>query len=375
MATNLVSTVFQVLTPELLTRIASALGLDRGLVERAVSAAVPGLLAALTSRAATREGAESINRAITDQHPGILTNLANIIGGTDRSALSDTGLSALTSILGGSNTSALSNAIARFSGIGDTSAKSLTGLLVPVVMGVLGEQQRSTGTSVSQILASQKDNIARALPGGFADLLRGTGMLAGLPAAASAGSRPRSYDWTPARDGPASGWLLPALVIVAIGGLLWYALQTRTPTKTVEAPVGEKTAEAPAAPPKTTAGIDTAQAFRSLTGVKVGDVDVGAQLTNAVNGLRSSVDSIKDEATAKTAVPALTDSGNEFHRVTTLISQLSPETRKSLAGAVASVRPEIDEMLNKALAIPGVGTVIQPAVDTIRSELTTLATA
>ena len=43
MATNLVTLVMQFLTPEVIGRVATGLGLDRTLVQSAISAAVPGL--------------------------------------------------------------------------------------------------------------------------------------------------------------------------------------------------------------------------------------------------------------------------------------------------------------------------------------------
>ena len=55
MATNLVALVMQFLTPEMIGRIASALGLDRNNTQTAIGAVVPGLLAGL-SGVATRPG-------------------------------------------------------------------------------------------------------------------------------------------------------------------------------------------------------------------------------------------------------------------------------------------------------------------------------
>ena len=52
MAINLVSLVMQFLTPDMIGRIASALGLDRNNTQTAIGAAVPGLLAALSGVAA-----------------------------------------------------------------------------------------------------------------------------------------------------------------------------------------------------------------------------------------------------------------------------------------------------------------------------------
>jgi hypothetical protein len=49
MATNLVPEIARVLGPDVKARIASSLGLDKTVVQSAVEAGVPGLLAALIS--------------------------------------------------------------------------------------------------------------------------------------------------------------------------------------------------------------------------------------------------------------------------------------------------------------------------------------
>ena len=57
MATNLVSLVMQFLTPEMIGRVATALGLDRTLVQSAIGAAIPGLLAGFSGIATQPGGA------------------------------------------------------------------------------------------------------------------------------------------------------------------------------------------------------------------------------------------------------------------------------------------------------------------------------
>jgi hypothetical protein len=54
---------------------------------------------------------------------------------------------------------------------------------------------------------------------------------------------------------------------------------------------------------------------------------------------------------------------------------MSPETRKAVAKTFAATRPCLDQLPDKALAIPGVGAVIKAEVDAIRAKLDTLATA
>jgi hypothetical protein len=63
MATNLVSLVMQFLTPEMIGRVATALGLDRTLVQSAINAAVPGLLAGLGGVATQPGGAQNLVEA------------------------------------------------------------------------------------------------------------------------------------------------------------------------------------------------------------------------------------------------------------------------------------------------------------------------
>ena len=60
---NLVSIVMQFLTPEMIGRIASALGLERASVQSAVGAAVPALLAGFSGVAARPGGPQELVNA------------------------------------------------------------------------------------------------------------------------------------------------------------------------------------------------------------------------------------------------------------------------------------------------------------------------
>ena len=124
MSTDLVSSITQVLSSNLVRRIASSLGLDKTVAEKALQAGVPSLLAALTSLVSKPAGAAALNGAIAQQQPGVLSNLASVIGGSAQKSLIDTGTSTLTSLLGGTTTSALTNAIGQYAGIGDAARKA-----------------------------------------------------------------------------------------------------------------------------------------------------------------------------------------------------------------------------------------------------------
>ena len=82
------------------------------------------------------------------------------------------------------------------------------------------------------------------------------------------------------------------------------------------------------------------QALESLRGIKVGDVDLGAQLASAVTDMRSSLSTIVDTTSAQAAVAPLTSSANAFAKLTKLLDQLSPEVRKTVVSKIAATRPD-----------------------------------
>ena len=217
--TNIVSLITQFITPEMVGRVSTALGIDRATLQKAIGAGVPGILAALTSLVARPAGALTIENAVNEQQPGLLSSIGNMLGTPQQSSMLDQGLGSLSSLLGGNMTSALTGALARYAGIGDANGKSLLGLLAPVVMGVLGQQQGKGG--VAQLLESQKDNIARAMPAGFANYLSGTGILDELPGATTS----QAARLRPAHSaGESRNWILPALGTLALLGLGWYLI-------------------------------------------------------------------------------------------------------------------------------------------------------
>ncbi len=79
MATNLVSLVMNFLTPDMIGRIASALGLDRNDTSTAVGAGVPALLAALVGATTKPGGPQKIADA-AKQEMGTLDKFASMLG-------------------------------------------------------------------------------------------------------------------------------------------------------------------------------------------------------------------------------------------------------------------------------------------------------
>ncbi len=162
MATNLVSVVMQFLTPDMIAKIASALGLDRSVAQKAIGGAVPAILSSLADVASTPNGARQLTNMVTQQPPGSLESFKSLLGGSGQSTLAETGSSMLSGLFGGGAMDTMAQTIGKFAGVGEGTGKSLLGMLGPVVLGALGQHaaQRGPGckwTGLSSRLAKRSD--------------------------------------------------------------------------------------------------------------------------------------------------------------------------------------------------------------------------
>jgi hypothetical protein len=377
MATSLVSVVMQFLTPDMIAKIASALGLDRSVAQKAIGGAVPALLSSLGDVASTPNGARQLANFVTQQQQqGSLETLKNLIDGSGQNTLAETGSSMLSGLFGSGTVDTMAQSIGKFAGIDAGSGKSILGMLGPVVLGVLGQQQRSASldaTGLASLLGSQKGQIAAAIPSGLADQLSAAGLIdkaeaslrSGAAAASTAGSRiagasQAAYATTRAATSQWAYWLL-ALAI--LGGLAWYALGRNEGEKAAELP-------RPAAVRPATGTVGMAPA--DLT---VGGVNLANQVNSSIGALRSTLPSITDVASAQAALPKLHDATAQLNDVGNLAAKLTPEGKSALAKLIAAARPSIDQMCDKVLATPGVGDVAKPAIDELRGKLETLSRA
>jgi hypothetical protein len=366
MAIDLPAIISRFLTPEIIGRIASALGIDPNTAQTAINAAVPSLLAGFSKVAAQPGGAQKIADAAT-QHTGTLDNLAGMLGSGNQSSLVQQGSSMLSSLLGGSDQNTLVGAISKFTGLGQGTSGPLLGMLAPVVMGSIAKQQGATGrldpSKISSLLASQKDNIASALPAGMGGLLSGTGLLDSLGGAtrmataatgdagrAAAGAARAVTDTGRNVAATASNsnrwlyWLIPA---AAAAALLIY----------VNRPTG------PVVQQGTTA-MQTASAAAT---------DAGKQVTDSISGLRTTLAGINSPASAHAALPKLQQVAAQLDKVHDMAGQLPAEQRKLVSGLVTPAMPSLNQLFDKALAIPGVSDELKPVIESLKAKLTTLA--
>ena len=204
MASNLVSLVMQIMTPDKIERIGAAVGVDRNVAQCAVGASVPGLLAALSSVASQPRGAQKLADAAESQSD-TLGSLAGMLAGGRQSSVMEKGSRLLSWLLGGGNRYALTEAVGKFVGVTRRASGSLLGMLTPVVLGAIVQQQGAralNADSVTGLLTAQKDNIAAAFPLGFGNLLAGAGLLDPTGSWARSGPAARPQTPTPTASEP-----------------------------------------------------------------------------------------------------------------------------------------------------------------------------
>jgi hypothetical protein len=383
MTASLVSVVMQFLTPDMIAKIASALGLDRSVAQKAIGGAVPALLSSLADLSSTPNGARQLTNAVAQQQPGSLEAIKGLIGSSGQNTLAETGSSLLSGLFGDGTLNTMAQSIGKFAGVDAGSGKAMLGMLGPVILGALGQQQRSAGLDaggLASLLNAQKGQIAAAIPPGLADHLSAAGLIdsatgglrSGVAAASAAGSRVVSaaertasgasqaaYAATSAASPQWPYWLA---ALVVLGGLAWFALGRPTGHETV--------AELPRPAPAQSATATVGMAPADLT---VGGTNLANQVNSSVGALRSLLPGITDAASAEAALPKLQETTTQLNEIGKLATKLSPEGKSALAKLIAAATPTINQMCDKVLATPGVGAIAKPSIDELRGSLDTLS--
>lgn len=277
---NLLDSIQQHLSSELISRAASVLGETENDVLTALKAWAPTILTGLWQKTGDSVSMGSIFNLLSNADSGILDDLGSLVDGGNlahNDPKDDAGN--LLGVLFGSKVPALTNAIAAFSGLKSSSASSLLGVVGPLIMSVLGSKIGSEGLNVSglaNVLVQEKDHILGALPSGLASVL---GLVQpGTPAAASTNS-------TSGDAATGTNWLWPLLLLLALGGgIIYYMKHCTAPIakpSDVEAPQEIDSAAVAAAH-----RADSAQLAASVYTQKLSS---GFEIKGNLNGIESQL--------------------------------------------------------------------------------------
>jgi hypothetical protein len=255
MAINLVSLVSQFLTPQVVSSLARAIGVNEAVAQKVVAAAVPVILASLGTAAAAPGGAQKVSDAISNSDPDILSKVGQAASGGDTRFLNE-GATLLNSVLGGGGLSSLVGALSQFSGAPHPATQTLLGAVTHATVGTIGQQDPSSWSDPSAILSllnSQKGAISAALPPEVSRLLGASGLLAGLGSAAAAATQTAASTVSSAASTASSAassavrsaqaaaptpsssgfpmWAIILIVIVVLLAIWWFMTQNQKPAE------------------------------------------------------------------------------------------------------------------------------------------------
>jgi len=357
MSGNIVSAVSEFLTPDLVSRMASVAGIKDGtLAQRAVGAAAPAILSGMANLASKPRGAQSLADAIAKQSPNMLDTLASTMGGSGR--LADVGQQMLTSLFGARAFSSLASTVGKFVGLGDGPMNSLLGMLTPAILGVVGREAGAGVTGLTHLFASQKDQIAAAMPSGLSNALSASGFLDRAISVGSMASRTEDT-YRATRESAANisavrpiHWAYWALPLAVAAGLAWYLLGGATPVAVAPTPV-------PTAP--------------SAQGPSASD-ELAHRITSTIDSVSASLQGVKDKASAADALSKLQQANGELEGLSGLAGQLPTEARNRLAEAIKAGSARLKSTLDTVNALPGTPADVKSAIATLQAKLDGLVT-
>jgi OmpA-OmpF porin, OOP family len=223
MSDDLLSMTNGYITNNILQQAASYVGETPGNAGKAIGAIVPTILAALQGFASGGDGPSRL-AGLLDRggHDGsVLGRLPALFGGgAETQAALASGQAALGSVLG-DKTGQVANQIANTSGIRATSATSLLALIMPIVLGMLGQRRTAQGLNAAGLanLVSGQTGLARLVPAGIGTFL-GLGGVAAVGSGPVGLVRPSSLSVFPDPMKRWS-WAIPLAILALIGLGIW----------------------------------------------------------------------------------------------------------------------------------------------------------
>ena len=151
--------------------VAGKLGMNPNEASSAVKTAIPTILAGMTRNAQSKEGAESLNRAIESKHDGsLLEDLSGMLQGHTQELQKD-GDGILGHIFGNKR-SVVEQNISQKTGVSNDKIGPLLSTLAPIVMAYLGKEKKQSNAGVGDL-----NSLLSGLIGGSQNSKSGGGIM------------------------------------------------------------------------------------------------------------------------------------------------------------------------------------------------------
>jgi hypothetical protein len=168
---SLLDMLQQRLGGQTVNQISQKLGADPGTTGNAIDAALPLLLTALARNATQGQQAQSIDRAVSEDHSG---GILDDVQGYLNNAESGPGAGILRHVLGGKQ-QGVQTGLSQATGLDAGKAGQLLTILAPLVMGALGKAKRENqldSNGLSTLLTGEQERLKDSAPGVMGALSR-----------------------------------------------------------------------------------------------------------------------------------------------------------------------------------------------------------
>jgi hypothetical protein len=363
---NLVDLVTSQLTGDVLGKLAGLSGASEAQTRSATSAAVPALLTAFAKLASTNSGASTLASSLGGLDLKTLGNLAGLLGGSQASGLGSIGGSLLSSLLG-NNLGSLVGTIASFAGMQPGIMKTLLTYLAPIVLGTVANSFKGAkpdAAGLMRLFSEQQDNIKAALPRGLS--------LADFDTTSASPRRAEETRGVHRHEEPASAFpsWLPLLLLPLLGLVGWWLWPKPQPAPRAVVVNETVRREGPVVVDRTevieTEGkkvvADAVEEKISLAPEMVEALKVGENLTGLFGNLGKVLGTVTDEASARAAIPQLTDYAPMLESLQKSTVALPEAGRSTIVELVTKNMGVLQKVIDTVMAIPGVKEILGPTV-------------
>ncbi len=168
-----------------------------------------------------------------------------------------------------------------------------------------------------------------------------------------------------AGERPAARWLLPTVAVAGLALLAWWLI----PSSSTPAPEAVAPAVIRRSLPMSTCA-PVAEAAKTV----IPDVTkFSTELTDTFSKLTEALSGVKDAASAEAALPKLQDLEGKLASAKTTAKELGDAGRTAIKTLVIAAEAKLKVLVDKALAIPGVGEKMKTVVNSIMVKLGDLA--
>jgi hypothetical protein len=216
---------------------------------------------------------------------------------------------------------------------------------------VLAKQKKTMGLDtggVTSMLEDQKSFVSGLLPAGLSDTL-GLGKMFGAAkdagrATAETGrqavaSMGRAGAETVRQGSSIAKTFIPILLIAVLAFIAWRVFSGRSDSSSVQAASSQ--------------ALDSAK----------------SQVTSLFDKATAALGSVKDEASARAALPKLEDAAKSASSLASSLQTMPQSVRDGVGKMVGGLMPSLQSACDKVLALPGVGPVLKPVVTQLTDAL------